>query len=98
MITHCIVDEGALVSILSARSWQGMGCPSLVSISSQFLEFDRKNCIALVIISQTSITLGGKIILVDFMVIEEPLDFNMLLGCDYVYAMQAVVSTFFRVM
>ena len=32
------------------------------------------------------------------MVIEDPLDFNMLLGCDYVYAMQAVVSTFFRVM
>ena len=32
------------------------------------------------------------------MVIEDPLDFNMLLGRDYVYAMQAVVSTFFRVM
>ena len=32
------------------------------------------------------------------MVIEDPLDFNMLLGHDYVYAMQAVVSTFFHVM
>ena len=32
------------------------------------------------------------------MVIDDPLDFNMLLGHDYVYAMQAVVSTFFRVM
>ena len=32
------------------------------------------------------------------MVIEDPLDFNMLLGHDYVYAMQAVVSTFFCVM
>ena len=32
------------------------------------------------------------------MVIEDPLDFNMLLGRDYVYAMQAVVSTFFHVM
>ena len=50
------------------------------------------------ILSQTPVTLGGKTILVDFMVIEDPLDFNMLLGCDYVYAMQAVVSTFFRVM
>ena len=42
--------------------------------------------------------LGGKTILVDFMVIEDPLDFNMLLGSDYVYAMQVVVSTFFCVM
>ena len=32
------------------------------------------------------------------MVIEDPLDFNILLGRDYVYAMQAVVSTFFHVM
>ena len=50
------------------------------------------------IISQTPVTLGGKTVLVDFMVIEDPLDFNMLLGRDYVYAMQAVVSTLFRVM
>ena len=49
-------------------------------------------------LAQTPITLGGKTVLVDFMVIEDPLDFNILLGCDYVYAMQAVVSTFFRVM
>ena len=49
------------------------------------------------ILAQTRIRLGGKTILVDFMVIEDPLEFNMLLGRDYVYAMQAMVSTFFRV-
>ena len=32
------------------------------------------------------------------MVIEDPLDFNMLLGWDYVYATKVVVSTFFRAM
>ena len=32
------------------------------------------------------------------MVIEDPLDFNILLGHDYVYAMQAMVSTLFHVM
>ena len=50
------------------------------------------------ILAQTPVNLGGKPVLVDFMVIEDPLDFNMLLGRDYVYAMQAVVSTFFHVM
>ena len=30
------------------------------------------------------------------MVVQGPLDFNILLGCDYVYAMKAVVSTLFR--
>ena len=74
------------------------GISSLVSASSQLLAFDRRTCIALGIISQIAITLSGKTILVHFMVIEDPLDFNMLLGRDYVYAMQAVLSTFFRVM
>ena len=32
------------------------------------------------------------------MVVQGPLDFNLLLGCEYVYAMKAVVSTLFRVM
>ena len=32
------------------------------------------------------------------MVIEDSLEFNMLLEHDYVYAMQVVVSTFFHVM
>ena len=32
------------------------------------------------------------------MVVKGPLDFNLLLGRDYVYAMNVVVSTLFRVM
>ena len=32
------------------------------------------------------------------MVVQGPLDFNLLLGCDYVYIMKVVVSTLFRVM
>ena len=32
------------------------------------------------------------------MVIQGPLDFNLLLGRDYVYTMKDVVSTLFRVM
>ena len=75
-----------------------MGSRSLVLTVSQLLAFDRRTCIALGILSQTPITLGGKTVLVDFMVIEDPLDFNMLLGRDYVYAMQVVVSKLFRVM
>ena len=75
-----------------------MGSPSILSTDIQLLAFDRRTIPALGILSQTSITLGGKIVLVDFMVIEDSLDFNMLLKHDYVYAMQDVVSTLFCVM
>ena len=71
---------------------------SLVSTSIQLLTFGRRTSISLGILTETPVTLGGKTVLVDFMVIGDPLDFNMLLGSDYVYAMQVVVSTFFCVM
>jgi hypothetical protein len=44
------------------------------------------------------ISLGGNIVHVDVIVVQGSLDFNMLLGRDYVYAMNVVVSTLFRVM
>ena len=44
------------------------------------------------------ITLGGKTICIDVMVVQDPSDFNLLLGHDYVYTMKVVVSTLFRVM
>ena len=76
----------------------GMKSTSLILIDSQLLAFDRRTSQALGILTQTSITLGGKTVLVDFMVIEDSLDFNMLFGNDYVYAMKAMVSTLFLVM
>ena len=83
---------------MSSCASQGMGSPIRVSTASQLLAFDRRTYVALGILAQTSVTLGGKTVLVEFMVIEDPLEFNMLLGRDYVYAMQVVVSTFFHVM
>ena len=69
-----------------------------MSIASQLLVFDRRTSIALGILAQTPVTLGGKTVLVDLMVIENLLDLNMLLGRDYFYSMKIVVSTFFCVM
>jgi hypothetical protein len=43
-------------------------------------------------------TLGGKSVLVGMLVVQGPSDFNMLLGCDYVYVMNTMVCTLFRVM
>ena len=45
------------------------------------------------ILPHLRITSGGKTVCIDVMVVQGPLDFNMLLGRDYVYAMKAVVYT-----
>jgi hypothetical protein len=41
--------------------------------------------------------LEGKTVFIDVMVVQDPLDFYLLLGRDYVYAMKAIVPTLFRV-
>ena len=62
------------------------------------MAFNRRPTGPLGILPQLPITLGGKTICINVMVVQGPLDFNLLLGHDYVYDMKAVVSTLFRVM
>jgi hypothetical protein len=97
-IYRCIVDEGASTSILSSSVWKVLGSPELVSASHELLDFDRRPSEYLGVLPQFPISLGGKIVHVYVIVVQGPLDFNMLLGRDYVYAMNVVVSTLFWVM
>ena len=97
-ILHTIVDEGASVSILSSTAWKALGSPYLVPSTDQILAFNRRPTAPLGTLPYFPITLGGKTICIDVMVVQGPLDFNLLLGCDYVYTMKFVVSTLFRVM
>jgi hypothetical protein len=62
-----------------------------------FLSFNRRTNQLLGTLSQFPITLGRKTIFIDIMVVHDSLDFDLLLGKDYVYAMKAIVSSFFRV-
>jgi hypothetical protein len=94
-IYHCIVDEGASSSILSSSVWKVLGSPKLVSALHEMLDFDRRPSEYLEVLSQFPISLGGNIVHVDVIVVQGTLDFNMLLGHDYVYAMNVVVSTLF---
>jgi hypothetical protein len=97
-IYRCIVDEGASASILSSSVWKVLGSPKLVSTSHELLAFDIRPSEYLGVVPQFPISLGGKIVRVNVIVVQGPLYFNMLLGHDYVYAMKVVVSTLFRVM
>jgi hypothetical protein len=42
--------------------------------------------------------LGGKTMCVDVEVVDAPLDYNLLLGHSWTYAMQVVVATVFQVL
>ena len=93
-----IINEGALVSILSSTTWHVLGSPPLVHVTQNLLGFNRGTSQPLGILPQLLITLGGKIVYLNVMVVPGPLYYNLLLGPDYVYGMGAIVSTLFRVM
>jgi hypothetical protein len=96
-IPQMLLDEGASVIILSYVAWYALGCPQLAPVTHNLLAFNRRTSQPLGILPQFPVTLGGKTVFIDVMVVQDPLDFTLLLGWDYVYAMKALVSTLFRV-
>lgn len=55
--------------------------------------FDGRTYTSCEILSNMQIELGGKTITLEVEVIDEPLDYNILPGIPWVYAMFVVVST-----
>jgi hypothetical protein len=92
-----LIDEGSPVSILSSIVSQSLGYPRLVSVTQTLFSFNRRTNHPLVILPQFLVALGGKTVFIDVMLVQDPLDFDLLLGKDYVYAMKAIVSTLFHV-
>jgi hypothetical protein len=66
-------------------------------VTQNLLNFDRRVSQPLGILPQFLVTLGGKMVYVDVMVVHDLLDFNFLLGRDYAYVMRDFVSTLFQV-
>jgi hypothetical protein len=91
-----LIDEGASVSILSSIAWYTLGCPQLAPVTQNLLAFNRITSQPLGTLPQFPVTLGGKIVFIDVMVVRDPVDFSLLLGRDYVYAMKSIVSTLFH--
>jgi hypothetical protein len=96
-VPQTLIDEGSSVSIFSSITWQSLGCPPLAPVTQNLLAFNRRTNQPLGTLPQFPVTLGGKTVFIDVMVVQDPLDLTLLLGRDYVYAMKAIVSTLFRV-
>jgi hypothetical protein len=95
-IPHMLIDEGASVSILSSIAWKALGCPQLVSVTQNMLSFNKRTCQPLGTLPQFPVTFGRKTVFIDVLVVQDPLDFDLILGRDYVYSMKAIVSTLFQ--
>lgn len=91
VMSHTIIDEGASVSILSSTAWKPLGLQPLMPVTQNLLGFNKETSRLSGILPKLPITLGRKIIYLNVMVVPGPLDYNLLLMCDYVYNMEAIV-------
>lgn len=90
-----IIDEGAYVSIISSTSWKVLGSPSLLLEIRNMTGFNKGTNRPLGILPNFPITFRRKTVHLNVMVVQGPLDYNLLLGCDYIYSMGAIVSSLF---
>jgi hypothetical protein len=90
-----MVDEGSSTCMMSLACWKAIGQLGL-SISSMFLTmFDDQSFRPHGIIPSFPMQLGGTTVCVEVEVVNAPLNYNLLLGRSWTYAIHAVVATIF---
>ena len=68
-VRHTHVDEGAYVSTLSSTAWKALGSPQLVPVTQNLKAFNITISEPLGILPKFSITLEGKTVCIDLMVV-----------------------------
>ena len=83
---------------MSASVWKQLGSPELAPSTITLRAWDGHASQPIGLFRNCPITLAGKTVCVDVEFIDAPLDYNILLGKSYTYAMSAVPSAVFRKM
>jgi hypothetical protein len=83
---------------MSKIVWQKLGSPELIPSAITLRAYDGRPSSPEGLFQNVPIELGGKTILIDIEVIDALLNYNILFGHSYMYAMKAVTSSVFRTM
>ena len=95
-VFRTVLDEGASTSVLSLTCWKALASPELVKSPTTLKAFDGRGFQPHGLISGLTVELGGKLVSIQVEVVDAPLDYNLLLGRNWFYAMNVVNSTVLR--
>jgi hypothetical protein len=93
-----VINEGASTSIMSLYCWKAIGSPPLSQSMTMLTAFDGRSFRPHGILPTFLIQLGSKIVEVEVEVVYAPLDYNILLGHNWTYAMTTIVSLVFLIL
>jgi hypothetical protein len=97
-IFRTVVDKGASTCVMSLACWKAIGQPALSPSPTLLTAFDGRSFRPHGIVPSFPLQLGGNTMCIEVEVVDAPLDYNLLLGRSWTYAMQAMVATIFRVL
>ena len=92
-ICRTVLNEGMATCIMSLSCWRALGSPTLVSSLTILKAFDGHIFKPHGILTALPIKIGSKTVTIDVEVIDSPLDYNLLFGRTWFYAMKVVAST-----
>jgi hypothetical protein len=95
-IHHTILDEGASTCVMYLSCWKGLKSPTLNKSPTMLHAFDGRGFHPHRLLQSLSVQLGDKTVSVDVEVVNAPLNYNLLLGRSWFYAMTFVASSVFR--
>jgi hypothetical protein len=91
-----VVEKGASTCVMSLVCWKAISQPGLSPSPTFLTEFNSQSSKPHGIIPSFPMHIGGKVVCVKVEVVDAPLDYNLLLGRSWTYAMHAVVATIFH--
>jgi hypothetical protein len=80
---------------MSSSAWTQLGSLTLIPLMIELRTFDGRICSPLGILPNLPIELGGKTVLINFVVVDGQVNYNILLDHDFIYAMSVLVSSLF---
>ena len=99
LIVHqCIIDKWESTWVMSMLVWHKLRSPLLHLSTTTLRAYDGHSTKAQGILPHIPISLASKMVLINIEVVNAQLDYNLLLGRSYVYAMRSMVSIVFRLM
>ena len=93
-----MIDEGVAASVMSFSYWKGLGSPELSKSTTMLTAFDGRSFQPHRILPSLKFQLRGKTIVIEVEVVDAPLEYNILLGHNWMYSMQAIASSLFQVL
>jgi hypothetical protein len=95
-IKRVVIDEGDATCVMSLICWKSLSSPTLSKSLNMLTTFDGHSFHPHGILAAFMVQLGGKMVEVEVEIVDVPLDYNLLLGCNWTYGMTVIILSFFH--